>query len=60
MDQFMQASSAINQIFDNASYDPSKQNPIYVDDQYLDDLATVLLQNEELSENLAAVVSSLL
>jgi len=56
----MQASSAINQIFDNASYDPSKQNPIYVDDQYLDDLATVLLQNEELSENLAAVVSSLL
>lgn len=52
-EHFISVTEAINQIFDNASYDLNRTNPIQVSEEQMDELARVLFQSSELRSELA-------
>lgn len=60
LEQFVSVTEAINAIFDSATYDLNKSNPVEVQNEQMEELAGLLLQVQELRTALAQTVSSLL
>lgn len=60
LEKFVAVTEVINNIFDNATYDMNRTNPVEVQNDQMEELAALLMQVQELRTALALSVSQLL